>query len=73
MKMRNMIRKQFSLIGKNPEKGFTLLEYCAGAAVLLTIVWTALTTLGGNMSTFLGAVGSWASGEASKISTSSEK
>ena len=67
--MKNIIRRQFGLVRKNNEKGFTLLEYCAGAAVLLTIVWAALTALGTNMSTFLNAVGSWASSQAGKIDT----
>ena len=42
------------------EKGYTLLEYCAGAAIIAGILWTALNGLGSNLSTLLGSVGSWA-------------
>ena len=70
--MNNIIRKQFRLVRKNSERGFTLLEYCAGAAVLLTIVWAALTALGTNMSTFLNAVGSWATTQAVKVNSNSD-
>ena len=65
--MKNVIHRQFRLVRKGSEKGFTLLEYCAGAAVLLTIVWAALTALGTNMSTFLNAVGTWATTQAGEI------
>ncbi len=42
------------------ESGFTLLEYCAGAAVIIGVVWVALDTMGGNLGDFLKAVGDWA-------------
>ena len=32
--------------GVGREGGFTLLEYCAGAAVILIIIWVALQDLG---------------------------
>ena len=59
------------MVRNNSEKGFTLLEYCAGAAVLLTIVWAALTALGGNMKTFLDSIGSWATRQATAIDSNS--
>lgn len=42
------------------QKGYTLLEYCAGAAIIGGILWTALNALGGDLSALLGAVGGWA-------------
>lgn len=42
------------------ESGFTLLEYCTGAAVVVGVVWVALNALGDNLSEFLGAIGDWA-------------
>ena len=42
------------------ELGFTLLEYCAGAAVILIIVWVALQALGGSVSGLLTAIANWA-------------
>ncbi len=42
------------------QKGYTLLEYCAGAAIIAGILWTALNALGGNLSDLLDAVGRWA-------------
>jgi len=50
------------MIEKNrkDESGYTLLEYCAGAAIIAGILWTALNALGGNLSDLLEAVGQWA-------------
>ena len=42
------------------EKGYTLLEYCAGAAIIVTVLYTALNGLGDQLSTFLGNIGTWA-------------
>jgi len=52
---------------KNKEKGFTLLEYCAGAAVIAGVVWVAVSTLGENLSDLLVAIGEWASSRATDI------
>lgn len=49
------------------QDGFTLLEYCAGAAVLLVVIWGALNLLGKNMETLLGSIGNWATSRASEI------
>lgn len=51
------------------EAGFTLLEYCAGAAVILVIIWAALSALGGNMTGLLESIGSWADRRAGEIDT----
>lgn len=42
------------------ERGYTLLEYCAGAAIIAGVLWTALNSLGGDLSALLNAVGTWA-------------
>ena len=57
----------FRLIGKE-ERGYTLLEYCAGAAVIAGIIFVALQAMGTNLSSYLGAIGSWATRRASEIS-----
>lgn len=68
MKKRNV--KKGRLIGirkKNAEQGYTLLEYCAGAAVIAGIVFGALNTLGTNLEGLLGALGNWATARANEI------
>lgn len=48
-------------IDKNKKvRGYTLLEYCAGAAIIAGILWTALNALGADLQTLLAAIGSWA-------------
>lgn len=42
------------------EKGYTLLEYCAGAVVIVTLVYGGLTNLGTNLKVFLEEIGQWA-------------
>lgn len=41
------------------EGGFTLLEYCAGAAVIAGVVWVAMNSLGVNLGQFLDRLGQW--------------
>ncbi len=67
------MRKIHSLfsIKKRNEKGFTLLEYCAGAAVILVLVWTALQTMGGNLSDLLNSIGAWAETRSTEIDSTS--
>ena len=55
-------------MNREEEKGYTLLEYCAGAAVIAGILWTALNALGGNLSGLLNAVGTWAERRSDSIS-----
>lgn len=56
--MLNLINMYFRMRAVN-EKGFTLLEYCAGAAVLVTLVYGAFNALGGNLQGFFQALGEW--------------
>lgn len=41
------------------QRGYTLLEYCAGAAIIAGILWTALDNLGADLVDLLNAVGVW--------------
>ena len=50
-------------------KGFTLLEYAMGAAVIATIVWGAMSVLGQNMSNFFGDLGNWVEERGTSISS----
>lgn len=49
------------------QRGYTLLEYCAGAAIIAGVLWTALSGLGSNLSSLLGAVGGWANSRAELV------
>ena len=51
------------------ERGYTLLEYCAGAAIIAGILWTALNALGGDLSALLGSVGQWAQSRTGAVVT----
>lgn len=46
--------------GVRGERGYTLLEYVAGAAIIGGIVFTALTGFGTSMAGFLNGLGTWA-------------
>ena len=52
---------------KGSERGFSLLEYCAGAAVIMVTVWAALNAMGTNISNLLGAIGEWATKRQTEI------
>ena len=51
------------------EKGYTLLEYCAGAAVVVSVLYTALNGMGTKVAGFMDNIGGWASKQAAKIET----
>ncbi|MBX7144290.1 MAG: hypothetical protein K1X79_07545 [Oligoflexia bacterium] len=51
------------------EKGYTLLEYCAGAAVIASIIWGAMNYMGTNVGGFLRGVGDWATARTGEISS----
>lgn len=53
---------------KEKQRGYTLLEYCAGAAIIAGILWTSLNTLGNNLGALLDAVGKWAQTRAESVS-----
>jgi hypothetical protein len=60
----NLIRLRSKARG---EKGYTLLEYCAGAAIITGIIYGAMVTMGGNIGGLLTAVGSWATTRAGEV------
>lgn len=62
-----MRKRWIRIVKKNEEAGYTLLEYCAGAAVIAGIVFGALTALGGNLENLLQALGTWADNRATDI------
>jgi hypothetical protein len=49
------------------QKGYTLLEYCAGAALIAGIIWVALSAMGQNIVVLLNAIGTWATTRAGGI------
>ncbi len=52
--MGNLMKKQ---------RGLALLEYCAGAAVIVAVIWGAMNTMGGSISDLFGRIGNWAEGQ----------
>lgn len=58
--------KVFGLRGKK-ERGYTLLEYAVGAAVIMGIVITGLSGMAGQINSLFGAIGNWAAGQAGNI------
>lgn len=59
------MRKQ----NRKTQRGYTLLEYCAGAAIIAGILWTALNSLGGDLQALLNSVGQWAQSRSSSVVT----
>jgi len=60
-----MKKNKMKLIGirrkvSRKDSGLTLLEYCAGAAVLAGAVFAAFTLLGGSLNTSMQNIGNWA-------------
>ena len=56
---------------RREQRGYTLLEYCAGAAIIAGILWAALNTLGGNLNTLLEGIGTWATQRANDLNDGS--
>lgn len=54
---------------RNHQRGYTLLEYCAGAALIAGIIWVALNSMGQNISALLNAIGQWAATRAGGIAS----
>lgn len=51
------------------ERGFTLLEYCAGAAVIAGVVFASLNAFGNNLGGLFTELGNWATRRADEIKT----
>ncbi len=45
-------------------KGYALLEYSAGAAIVATVLWIAMGNLGSGVGGMLNSIGTWAQGQA---------
>lgn len=45
------------------DRGYTLLEYCIGAAALGAIIFAATQALGGGIQAYLTNLGNWFSGQ----------
>jgi hypothetical protein len=43
------------------QRGYTLLEYAAGAAILMGILYVGMQSLGGGIQSLLQEIGTWAS------------
>jgi hypothetical protein len=56
----NKKNRLFGLRGKKKQAGYTLLEYCAGAAVLLGLVIGAINLMGGSLQTLAQGISDWA-------------
>ena len=59
--------KKLLRIIKRDESGYTLLEYCAGAAVIAGVLWIALSGLGDQITNLLERIGQWASNRADQV------
>jgi len=64
--MRNGLRRFFSLNGKK-DRGYTLLEYAVGAAVLVGIIVAGLNAMGSGVVNLFNGIGEWASGQVGGI------
>ena len=60
-------RKAVNYRSGRRQRGYTLLEYCAGAAVVATVLWGALQSMGNNFQSLTAAIGSWAKVRAGDI------
>lgn len=58
------MEKKQRLIGlARKERGYTLLEYCAGAAVLAGVVYGGLQFFGSSLAEFFNGLGRWVSSQ----------
>ena len=62
-----MITRMFLNLRSGLERGYTLLEYCVGAAIIASVLWLALNSLGDELSNLLTSVGGWARKEATEV------
>jgi len=66
--MKNIIGSLFSLRAKGrDQRGFTLLEYCAGAAILIGIIFGAVTAMGTSVNTLMNSITGWSNARASEV------
>ena len=56
---------------KNNRRGYTLLEYSAGAAILMGILYTGLNSMGTGIKDLLNGVGVWATAQKDNLNNGS--
>lgn len=54
-------------IKRKKQKGYTLLEYSAGAAILMGILYVGVNAMGSGIKDLMTGVGSWASQQTSSL------
>ena len=64
--MKKTSKKLLVLRGRK-ERGYTLLEYCAGAAVILGVVLSALNAMGSGINALMTGIGAWATERATEV------
>lgn len=64
--MRN--KRILRALKKRQERGYTLLEYAAGAALIAIIVGMTVTAIGTGFTNLGGQIGAWATREGSELS-----
>ena len=66
--MKKIINKLFQKA--KDERAYTLLEYCAGAAIIAGILWVALDSMGGSMQELIESLGDWLDRRAETLDSS---
>lgn len=62
-------KKIFKLKSKSAERGYTLLEYAAGAALIAIIVGSTITAIGTGFTDLGTQIGAWATREGSELAS----
>jgi len=62
------MNKMMVIRGKQGERGLSLLEYAAGAAVIASIVFFGMQAFGTSVSGFFTALGGWATARGAQAS-----
>jgi Flp pilus assembly pilin Flp len=60
-------KRLISVNGKREERGYTLLEYAAGAALIAIIVGITVTAIGTGFTNLGGSIGTWATREGTEL------
>lgn len=55
------------VVKKDKERGYTMLEYAAGAALIAVVLGAVITTIGGGFRNLASGVSSWATREANDL------
>lgn len=62
-------KANYKMTGKHHrnQKGYTLLEYAAGATVLLALLYAGLNTMGTGIKDLMGGIGTWAAAQSASL------